>query len=152
MRPNSRLLFSGLLLGMLGLLWGFAGPLRPLPDPLAGGPAEQQWVDSVFNALTPEQRLGQFFMVAAYSNRPVPSLQVLQDHGGDLRVTTREGWTPLHLLLTHGDFPEAVALLLQQGADPHQHTHPCPPDTPGMSALRLARLYKRTGSLACMEG
>jgi beta-glucosidase-like glycosyl hydrolase/CubicO group peptidase (beta-lactamase class C family) len=27
------------------------------------------WVDSVFNSLTPEQRLGQLFMVAAYSNK-----------------------------------------------------------------------------------
>lgn len=29
---------------------------------------ERQWVDSVFNALSPEQRLGQLFMVAAYSD------------------------------------------------------------------------------------
>lgn len=31
--------------------------------------AQNKWVDSVFNALTPEQRIGQLFMVAAYSNR-----------------------------------------------------------------------------------
>lgn len=31
--------------------------------------AQERWVDSVFNALTPEERLGQLFMVAAYSNR-----------------------------------------------------------------------------------
>lgn len=31
--------------------------------------AQEKWVDSVFNALTPEERLGQLFMVAAYSNR-----------------------------------------------------------------------------------
>jgi len=31
--------------------------------------AQSEWVDSVFNALTPEQRIGQLFMVAAYSNR-----------------------------------------------------------------------------------
>lgn len=31
--------------------------------------AEQNWVDSVFNSLTPDQRLGQLFMVAAYSNK-----------------------------------------------------------------------------------
>lgn len=30
---------------------------------------ERVWVDSVFNALTPDQRLGQLFMVAAYSNK-----------------------------------------------------------------------------------
>lgn len=29
----------------------------------------QHWVDSVFNALTPEQKVGQFFMVATFSNR-----------------------------------------------------------------------------------
>src|SRR5688572_12423996 len=29
----------------------------------------QRWVDSVFNKLTPDQRLGQLFMVAAYSNK-----------------------------------------------------------------------------------
>ncbi len=32
-------------------------------------PAEQQWVDSVFNALSPDERLGQLFMAAAWSNR-----------------------------------------------------------------------------------
>jgi len=31
--------------------------------------AEQHWVDSVFNSLTIEQKIGQFFMVATYSNR-----------------------------------------------------------------------------------
>ena len=31
--------------------------------------AQNQWADSVFNALSPDERLGQLFMVAAYSNR-----------------------------------------------------------------------------------
>lgn len=31
--------------------------------------AQMEWADSVFQALTPEERLGQLFMVAAYSNR-----------------------------------------------------------------------------------
>jgi len=69
MRVDFRFLFLGLLLGVAGLLLGFSEPRKPLPDPLPSSPAEQQWVDSVFNALTPDQRLGQFFMVAAYSNR-----------------------------------------------------------------------------------
>lgn len=30
---------------------------------------EKEWVDSVFNALTPEERIGQLFMIAAYSNK-----------------------------------------------------------------------------------
>jgi len=69
MRVNFRLLSLGLLLSITGLLLGFSTPSTTLPDPLPNGPAEQQWVDSVFNSLTPDQRLGQFFMVAAYSNR-----------------------------------------------------------------------------------
>ena len=33
------------------------------------GSLSNKWVDSVFNALTPRERLGQLFMVAAYSNK-----------------------------------------------------------------------------------
>jgi beta-N-acetylhexosaminidase len=69
MRVNFRLLSLGLLLSVTALLLGFATPGTTLPDPLPNGPAEQRWVDSVFTSLTPDQRLGQFFMVAAYSNR-----------------------------------------------------------------------------------
>jgi beta-N-acetylhexosaminidase len=69
MRVNFRLLSLGLLLSITGLLLGFSKPAPALPDPLPNTPAEQQWVDSIFNSLTPDQRLGQFFMVAAYSNR-----------------------------------------------------------------------------------
>ena len=69
MRINFRLLSLGLLLSVTALLLGFATPSPTLPDPLPNGPAEQRWVDSVFTSLTPDQRLGQFFMVAAYSNR-----------------------------------------------------------------------------------
>jgi beta-N-acetylhexosaminidase len=69
MRVEFRFLFLGLLLGVTGLLLGSSEPRKPLPDPLGASPAETQWVDSVFNALTPDQRLGQLFMVAAYSNR-----------------------------------------------------------------------------------
>jgi len=30
---------------------------------------QKEWVDSVFNSLTPDQKIGQLFMVAAYSNK-----------------------------------------------------------------------------------
>ena len=30
---------------------------------------QEAWADSIFQALTPEERLGQLFMVATYSNR-----------------------------------------------------------------------------------
>ena len=64
------LFLSGLL--FLGLF-----PLEnPLPDAPNADPLEsksideqQQWVDSIFHALPFEERLGQLFMVAAYSNK-----------------------------------------------------------------------------------
>ncbi len=39
----------------------------------------QHWVDSVFQSLTPEQKIGQFFMVATYSNRSEGHYQYI-DH------------------------------------------------------------------------
>ncbi len=39
-------------------------------------PAEQQWVDSVFNALTPRQRIGQLFMLRA--NSDIDSAEIRQ--------------------------------------------------------------------------
>lgn len=39
----------------------------PVPPPFES--IDSQWADSVFQSLTPEQRIGQLFMVAAYSNR-----------------------------------------------------------------------------------
>jgi len=40
---------------------------------------ENRWVDSVFNSLTPDQRLGQLFMVAAYSNRDLKHVKEIKD-------------------------------------------------------------------------
>jgi beta-glucosidase-like glycosyl hydrolase/CubicO group peptidase (beta-lactamase class C family) len=40
----------------------------PIDPPFIG--AGKKWVDSVMNKLTPDQRIGQLFMVAAYSNKP----------------------------------------------------------------------------------
>jgi beta-glucosidase-like glycosyl hydrolase len=46
-------------------------PGPPLCDPLESKALDEQqlWVDSVFHALSFEERLGQLFMVAAYSNK-----------------------------------------------------------------------------------
>jgi beta-N-acetylhexosaminidase len=40
---------------------------------------QNKWVDSVFNALTPVQRLGQLFMVAAYSNKDLKHVKEIKD-------------------------------------------------------------------------
>ncbi len=41
--------------------------------------AQEQWVNSVFNALSPEERLGQLFMVATYSNRDEKHYQEIDE-------------------------------------------------------------------------
>jgi len=75
-----------LLLAATGLLISSAVPYEDAAQPRSV--AEQNWVDSVFNSLTPDQRLGQLFMVAAYSNkdkRHVQSIEALvrnQNIGG----------------------------------------------------------------------
>jgi beta-glucosidase-like glycosyl hydrolase/CubicO group peptidase (beta-lactamase class C family) len=56
-----------LLLAITGLVVSSSAPLRDGLRPASV--AEQQWVDSVFNSLSPDHRLGQLFMVAAYSNK-----------------------------------------------------------------------------------
>ena len=39
---------------------------------------EQLWVDSVFQSLTVEERIGQLFMVAAYSNQSASHRQSIE--------------------------------------------------------------------------
>jgi beta-glucosidase-like glycosyl hydrolase/CubicO group peptidase (beta-lactamase class C family) len=40
---------------------------------------QNAWVDSVFNSLTPDQRLAQLFMVAAYSNRDMKHVREIKE-------------------------------------------------------------------------
>ncbi|MBM3168012.1 MAG: serine hydrolase [Bacteroidetes bacterium] len=70
MSPRIRTLFSWIL--TLGLMtYGESAPFWKNEDPLKSRELELQmhWVDSVFQAMTFEERLGQLFMVAAYSNK-----------------------------------------------------------------------------------
>ncbi|UOQ74466.1 hypothetical protein [Hymenobacter cellulosilyticus] len=55
------------LLAVTGLIISASVPKDKDVRPMSA--AEQTWVDSVFATLTPDQRLGQLFMVAAYSNK-----------------------------------------------------------------------------------
>jgi beta-N-acetylhexosaminidase len=60
--------FNILLLLLLITGTGFMAS-STLPDKPIVTEKEQQWVDSVFNSLNPQQRLGQLFMVTAFSNK-----------------------------------------------------------------------------------
>ncbi len=53
---------------VLFLNFSYEKPKDKTPDFLA---LETKWVDSVFNALTPDERITQLFMIAAYSNKDI---------------------------------------------------------------------------------
>ena len=60
--------FNTLLLLLLLAGSGFMAS-STMPDKPIVSAREQRWVDSVFHSMTPDQRLGQLFMVTAYSNK-----------------------------------------------------------------------------------
>ncbi|WP_324671862.1 glycoside hydrolase family 3 N-terminal domain-containing protein [Hymenobacter sp. GOD-10R] len=66
-----------LLLAVTGLLISSSAPNDKGERPITA--AEQNWVDSVMNTLTPDQRIGQLFMVAAYSNKDKKHAQHIDD-------------------------------------------------------------------------
>lgn len=53
----------------------FSQPVFLRPSPLGEGKGVR-WTDSVFNSLTPDQRIGQLFMVAAYSNQKSDTAEI----------------------------------------------------------------------------
>jgi len=67
-------------LGLCALCAGFAftGPPVKKQEP-AFLSVQSKWVDSVFNSLTPEQRLGQLFMVAVYSNKDLKHVKEIKE-------------------------------------------------------------------------
>src|SRR5688572_15985938 len=64
MLKGFRIFLGLLILGGAGFMVSSTPPQKTVTSA-----AQTQWVDSVFNALTPDQRLGQLFMVTAYSNK-----------------------------------------------------------------------------------
>jgi beta-glucosidase-like glycosyl hydrolase/CubicO group peptidase (beta-lactamase class C family) len=64
MLKGFNILFLLLLIAGSGFMASSTMPDKPIVSE-----KEQLWVDSVFTALTPDQRLGQLFMVTAFSNK-----------------------------------------------------------------------------------
>jgi len=71
-----------LLLLIFGFQATYAQKIYDKGDTLA----QNQWADSVFNALTPDERLGQLFMIAAYSNRNEEHYQEVDELVRDYHV------------------------------------------------------------------
>ncbi len=70
--------FIFLISVLLFTVFSFQNPpkIKKDPDFLS---LQNKWVDSVFNSLTPNQRLGQLFMVAAYSNKDLKHAKEIKD-------------------------------------------------------------------------
>src|SRR5688572_10685901 len=74
MRKFLYIIFLLLAVGGMGSLMSFNTSEENLMEIRQKG-----WVDSVFTSLTPDQRLGQLFMVAAYSNKDEASYKKIDD-------------------------------------------------------------------------
>ena len=62
---------------LLSIVYSFSQPI--FLKPITNQPINQStrsWADSVFSTLTPDQRIGQLFMVAAYSNDKTDTTQI----------------------------------------------------------------------------
>ena len=70
-------------LGVLIFIAALSTSTRAQQRPVFYNHTKQAWVDSVFNSLTPDERLAQLFMVAAYSNKD-------SAHVADLEKLIRE--------------------------------------------------------------
>lgn len=60
--------------------------LNAQEKPVFRNHGKQAWVDSIFNSMTPDQRLAQLFMVAAYSNRDSAHIKQLQKLVEDQKI------------------------------------------------------------------
>lgn len=70
--------FKIILALLLFSVFSFITPFKSKKDPDFIG-LQNKWVDSVFNSLSPQQRLGQLFMVAAYSNKDLKHSKEIKD-------------------------------------------------------------------------
>lgn len=76
--PNFEVMIVRLLFCFTVVLFGSAVMVEAQQPPVFKNHGKQTWVDSVFNSLTPTERLAQLFMVAAYSNRDSAHIRSLQ--------------------------------------------------------------------------
>lgn len=69
------------IIACLPLLGGALNPATAQPNPLVADDAlrQQRWVDSLMRTLTLRERIGQLFMVAAYSNRAEAHVRGIQE-------------------------------------------------------------------------
>jgi beta-N-acetylhexosaminidase len=76
-KPLKVAVITFLLLTLTATLWSEI--ILPYSNNPVENPAERHWVDSVMQKLTPDQRLAQLFMVAAYSNKTLQANSTVTD-------------------------------------------------------------------------
>lgn len=69
-----------LFLFLFGLFSFVKSPVKDQPKDPDFLAVQDKWVDSVFNSLTPKQRIGQLFMIAAYSNKDNKHIKSIHDN------------------------------------------------------------------------
>ena len=114
MLKDFRIRFLLVFVAITGLIVSAAAP-RTQQEPGPTSLAEQNWVDSVFTSLTPDQRLGQLFMVAAYSNkdrRHVQGIDALVKNYGVGGLMFLQGGPRRQAILTNRYQAEAKVPLL----------------------------------------
>jgi beta-glucosidase-like glycosyl hydrolase/CubicO group peptidase (beta-lactamase class C family) len=74
-----KLMYKLILLSIFFTVTAFVINTKPKPIEPDFLRMESRWVDSVYNSLTPDQRLAQLFMVAAYSNKDMKHVRDIRE-------------------------------------------------------------------------
>jgi len=98
------------------LLWGSIAFAQKAENEFA-----ERWVDSVFNSLSPEERLGQLFMIAAYSNKGNEHVSqianLVSEHGIGGLIFFQGGPVRQALLTNHYQSLSKVPLFIAMDAE-----------------------------------
>lgn len=74
-----KLMYKLILISIFFTVTAFVINTKPKPIEPDFLRMESRWVDSVYNSLTPDQRLAQLFMVAAYSNKDMKHVREIRE-------------------------------------------------------------------------
>ena len=74
-----KLMYKLILISIFFTVTAFVINTKPKPIEPDFLRMESRWVDSVYNSLTPDQRLAQLFMVAAYSNKDMKHVRDIRE-------------------------------------------------------------------------
>ena len=77
---NRKILFLAIITSFFSLLTSFILPQKIRPDYLA---RQERWADSLLSSMTLEEKIGQLFMIATFSNRTETYYQQVENNIAD---------------------------------------------------------------------